>query len=112
MTIDGWQLVALVSVHRRGSLLDVDSLLHLAFQPVLLSVYDSQIIHGDTVTGGITVVSYPSRFIKLTMLLESNAEGSLRLPNVDVEGVVVTRDVVDGAAQFLLGSFVPGVYEH
>ena len=44
--------------------------------------------------------------------LESNAEGSLRLPNVGVEGVVVTRDVVDGAAQFLLGGFVLGVYEH
>ena len=57
-------------------------------------------------TGGITVISYPSRFIKLTMFLESNAEGSLRLPNVGVEGVVVTRDVVDGAAQFLLGGFV------
>ena len=38
LTIDGWQLVALVSVHGRGSLLDVDSLLHLAFQPVLFSV--------------------------------------------------------------------------
>ena len=63
-------------------------------------------------TGGITVVSYPSRFIKLTMFLESNAEGSLRLPSVGVEGVVVTRDVVDGAAQFLLGGFVLGVYEH
>ena len=63
-------------------------------------------------TGGITVVSYPSRFVQLTMFLESNAEGSLRLPNVGVEGVVVTRDVVDGAAQFLLGGFVLGVYEH
>ena len=63
-------------------------------------------------TGGITVVSYPSRFVQLTMFLESNAEGSLRLPNVGVEGVVVTRDVVDGAAQFLLGCFVLGVYEH
>ena len=63
-------------------------------------------------TGGIAVVSYPSRFIQLTMFLESNAEGSLRLPNVGVEGVVVTRDVVDGAAQFLLGGFVLGVYEH
>ena len=52
-------------------------------------------------TGDITVVSYPSRFIKLTMFLESNAEGSLRLPNVGVVGVVVTRDVVDGASQFL-----------
>ena len=54
-------------------------------------------------TGAITVVSYPSRFVQLTMFLESNAEGSFRLPNVGVEGVVVTRDVVDGAAQFLLG---------
>ena len=38
LTIDGWQLVALVSVHGRGSLLDVDGLLHLAFQLVLFSV--------------------------------------------------------------------------
>ena len=37
------------------------------------------------------------------MFLESFAEGSLRLVNVGVVGVVVTRDVVDGAAQFLLG---------
>ena len=62
--------------------------------------------------GGITVVSYPSRLIQLTMFLESNAEGFLCLLNVGVEGVVVTRDVVDGAAQFLLGGFVLGVYEH
>ena len=60
-------------------------------------------------TGGVTVVSYPSRSIQFTMLLESNAEGSHCLPNV---GVVVTRDVVDGAAQFLLGGFVLRVYEH
>ena len=49
------------------------------------------------------------------MFLESNAEGSLRLPNVPdvgVVGVVVTRDVVDGAAQFLLWGFVLGMYEH
>ena len=58
-------------------------------------------------TGGITVVSYPSRPIQLTIFLESNTEGSLRLPNVGVEGVFVTRDVVDGAAQFLLGGFCP-----
>ena len=63
--------------------------------------------------GGITVVSYPSRFVQLTMFLESNAEGSLRLPNVGVSSShVVTRDVVDGAAQFLVGGFVLGVYEH
>ena len=36
--VDGWQLVALVSVHGRGSLLDVDGLLYLAFYPVLFSV--------------------------------------------------------------------------
>ena len=59
-------------------------------------------------TSGITVVSYPSGFIKLTMFLEPSAEGSLRLPNVGVVGVVVTRDVVDGAAQVLLGGFVLG----
>ena len=53
-------------------------------------------------TGGITVVFYSSRFIKLTMFLEPSAEGSLRLPNVGVGGV----------AQFLLGGFVLGVYEH
>ena len=40
-------------------------------------------------TGGITVVSYPSPFIKLIMILETNAEGSFRLPNVGVVGVVV-----------------------
>ena len=38
---DGRQLVVVVSVHGRVSLLDVDGLLHLAFHPVLLSVYDS-----------------------------------------------------------------------
>ena len=38
LTIDGWQLVALVSVYGRGSLLDVDGLLHLAFHSVLFSV--------------------------------------------------------------------------
>ena len=65
----------------------------------MFSVLDSQIIHGDTVTGGITLVSYPGRFIKLTMFLEPDA---LRLPNVGVVGAVIIRDVVDGAAQFLL----------
>ena len=54
-------------------------------------------------SGGITVVSYPSRFIKLAVFFEPNAEGSLRLPDVGVVCVVVTRDVVDGAAQFLWG---------
>ena len=54
-------------------------------------------------SGGITVVSNPSRFIKLAVFFEPNAEGSLRLPNVGVVGVVVTRDVVDGAAQFFFG---------
>ena len=49
-------------------------------------------------TGGITVISYPSRLIKLTMFHEPNADGSLRLPNVGVVGVAVKRDVVDGAA--------------
>ena len=57
-------------------------------------------------TGDITVVSYPSRSIQFTIFLEPNAEGFLRLPNVGVLGVVVTRDVVYGAAQFLLGGFV------
>ena len=37
------------------------------------------------------------------MFLETNAEGSLRLPDVGVVGVIVTRDVIEGAAQFLLG---------
>ena len=60
-------------------------------------------------SGGIIVVSYPSRFIKFAVLFEPNAEGSHRLPNVGVVGVVVTRDVVDGAAQFLFGGFVLGV---
>ena len=50
LTIDGWQLVALVAVQGRGSLLDMGGLLHLALHPVLFS----QIIHGDTVTGGVT----------------------------------------------------------
>ena len=93
-------------------LLDVDGLLHLALHVVLFSVYDSQIIQGDTVTGGITVVSYPSQSIQFTMFLEPYAEGSLRLPNVGVVGVVDTRDVVHGAAQYLLGGFVLKVYEH
>ena len=52
-------------------------------------------------SGGITVVSYPSRSIKFTVFFEPSAEGSLRLPNVGVMGVVVTRNVVDGAAQIL-----------
>ena len=61
-------------------------------------------------TGGITVVSYPSRFIQFTVLLEPNAEGSLRLPNVGVVGVVVTRSVVNGGAQFPFeGSVLIGV---
>ena len=45
-------------------------------------------------SGGITVVSYPSRFIKFTVFLELNADCSLRLPNVGVVGVVGTPDVV------------------
>ena len=58
------------------------------------------------------MVSYPSRFIKLAVFFEPNDEGSFRLPNVGVVGVIVTRDVVDGAAQFLFGGFVLGVNEH
>ena len=61
------------------------------------------------------MVFYPSRFIKLTLFFEPNAEGSLRLPNVGVVGVIVTRYVVDGAAQFLFGGFVlrvNGLVEH
>ena len=48
MTIDGWQLVDLVSVHGRGSLIDVGGLLDLAFPPVLFSVLDSQLISMKT----------------------------------------------------------------
>ena len=79
----------------------------------------------ETLTGGVTVVSYPSQSIQLTMfleprilqhilvsLLEPNTEGCLRLPNIGVVGVVVTRDVVDGAAQFIFVGFVLMVYEH
>ena len=56
-------------------------------------------------SGGITVVLYPSRCIKLAVFFEPNAEGSLRHPNVGVVGVVVTRDMVDSAAQFPFGGF-------
>ena len=42
------------------------------------------------------------------MFLETNADGSLRLPNVGVVGVIVTRYVMDGAAQFLLGGLSLG----
>ena len=45
----------------------------------------------------------PVGLFSLQCSLESNAEGSLRLPNVGVEGVVVTRDVVDGPHNFSLG---------
>ena len=55
-------------------------------------------------SGGITVISCPSRFINLTVFFEPNAEGSLHLLNVGGVGVVVTCDVVDG--------FVLGVNEH
>ena len=62
------------------------------------------------------MVSYPSRFIKLAVFFEPNAEGSLRpnppTPNVGAVGVVLTRAVVDGAAQFLFRGFVLGVNEH
>ena len=88
------------------SLPDIDGLFHLALHPVLFSVKDFWIVHGNTVIGGITVVSYTSRFILFTVLLEPNAERSLSLPNVGVVGVVVTCDVVDGATQFFLGGFV------
>ena len=67
-------------------------------------------MHGDTVTGGVTVVSYPSLSVQL--FLKPDAEGFLRLHNVGVVGVVATRDVVEGAAQFLLQGFFRGVYEH
>ena len=59
-----------------------------------------------SVTGGITVVSYCVQF---TVFLEQDAEGSLNLPNVAVSGVVITCDVVGGAAQFILGSFFFGM---
>ena len=41
--------------------------------------------------------------VSSTEFPEPSAEGSLRLPNVGVMGVVVTRDVVHRAAQCLWG---------
>ena len=54
----------------------------------------------------------PQSVYQVYSVLWTERWGALRLPNVGVVGVVVTRDVVDGAAQFFFGGFVLGVNEH
>ena len=77
----------------------------------------------NTVSDGITVVSYPSRFIKFTVFFEQNVEGCLRLPTLPRmvgDSISLRMSVssplcvvlVDGAAQFLFWGFVLGMNEH
>ena len=44
LVVDGTQMVSLVSVHGRGSLFDVNGLLHLNYQIILLKPEPSHVL--------------------------------------------------------------------
>ena len=72
----------------------MDGLLHLALEPVLLSLQDFGVVHGDTVSGVITVVPHPCGLVQFTVFFESDPERPLGLAYVRVAAVDVTRRVL------------------
>ena len=112
LVVDGWQMVSLVSVHGKGSLFNMYSLLHFSLVPVGFTGYYFGVLHEHWVSCGPAMVSYSFWFIQVCVFFESLAEFSLGFTYVCVAVVDVTRDVIDDSTLVFFRCFVFRVYYH
>ena len=95
MTIDGRQMVSLISVHGRGSLSEEYGLLHFSLVPVGFKGQYFYVLLGNWVSCGPAMISYSYWYIQ-----------------VFFKSLAVTRDVIDCSTLVFFRCFVFKVYYH